>query len=492
MALGACSASPSPEETSSAAAALEVGSEIELDPVRSSVPIDGRAYAVSAASDGNGYLVTWCGRYQEGADTRRFAARLDSAGQLLDQPPLQLSSNSCIVSDHRGTAAVLHAPGGYLVVYEKSLEPGVGTVYDLQSTWVADDGTVGATNDLVVAPENQHYPTLASSGSEMLLVYSDKRSGAEQVYAQRLDLTGAPLGAELALTTQVPDGDRHPTVTFDGTNYFVVWTNHPNIEGIRVSPAGTLVDASPMRLAEPSGANSLRSPHVAAAGGNVLLAFEASNGVLGRLLDPSGNVLSVLTFQAGSNDAGSPRVTTDGTDFVVTWAREVFSFEDPGPVRAARVSSAGSLLDAAPGLRASQGTGQNPFAASNGSDYLVFWSGEASGSNGQLGSVSLSPAGVVGAERLLTSDLNVQARPAAAFDGTQHLVVWQSQSEGNGLDLVGTRVGAGDVPEDAPTIPLITASGDQHDVALARGNGSYLMSWTDDATSKVRCVRVDD
>src|SRR5690606_39036320 len=139
-------------------------------------------------------------------------------------------------------------------------------------------------------------------------------------------------------------------------------------------------------------------------------------------------------------------------------------------IRAARVSGAGALLDPVPGFPVSKGNGELPAVASNGSDYVVVWTGTSSGSDGQIVAANVSSAGHPEPEHLLMTDLNVQGKPAAASDGTNHLIVWESQSETAGLDLVATRVGPDGSVLDAPPIQVITAPGDQYGASLVRGS----------------------
>ncbi|MEZ4372907.1 MAG: MYXO-CTERM sorting domain-containing protein [Polyangiaceae bacterium] len=460
---------------------LSVGTEVELDPVRLAGPITGKAELAALGAGDSGYLAVWCAKTQIGASAGRYATRLSSAGALLDDPPLKFSDSACIPNDSRGVPAVAHGAAGYVVVHQKVFNGG-GTVYDLQATLIADDGTVGATQDVATATGEQTQPALVSSGSELLLVWQDSRNGNEDIYARRLSEQGVPLGNDFVIA-EASSLERYPSVIWDGTNYMVAWEHLSNIESVHVTTAGAVVESTPSVLAAGT------KPALSATGGTLLLAYLSADDLTARLYTTGGSLLSTLTVATNASDT-LPRATASGSDFLVTW-KHGGGFNAEGPIRAARLSAAGTLMDPDPGVELGT-TGVYPSAASDGSGYLVGWTGEGFGSSDQILGATVPLSGAAEPARLLMRDLNAQRRPAAAFDGTNHLVVWQSQSADKGFDLVATRVGPGDTALDAPAIPLITDPGDQTDVSITRGNGAYLITWTDWPSQKALAARVSD
>jgi len=100
------------------------------------------------------------------------------------------------------------------------------------------------------APGDQEYPAVSFDGTNFLVVWQDWRSDYRGIYGARVTLAGAvldPVG--ISISTVVED-QSHPAISFDGTNYLVVWqdlrSGDYDIYGARVSPAGTVLDDFPV------------------------------------------------------------------------------------------------------------------------------------------------------------------------------------------------------------------------------------------------------
>ena len=115
-----------------------------------------------------------------------------------------------------------------------------------------------------------------------------------RILAARLELDGSPSDpAPIPISTV--DLPSAPTVAFDGTNHFVVWSvaNFDPADGIyarRLAPDGTLVDgpaSSPgLRIARPQGfAVRLAFPLAVRGPKNVLAAWLVNEEVSGELKD---------------------------------------------------------------------------------------------------------------------------------------------------------------------------------------------------------------
>ncbi len=81
-----------------------------------------------------------------------------------------------------------------------------------------------------------------------LVVWDDARAGPADIYGARVTPQGEvldPGGFPISIASSVQGS---PEVAFNGTNYLVVWTDNrngtPDAYGARVSPDGTVLDAS--------------------------------------------------------------------------------------------------------------------------------------------------------------------------------------------------------------------------------------------------------
>src|SRR5207249_2933509 len=114
---------------------------------------------------------------------------------------------------------------------------------------------------------------------------------------------------------------------FDGTNYLVVYRNYEQIIGMRVSPAGAILDA-------PDGFNiglGFSGPAIAFDGTNYLVVWghfvpsdaDPSGGydIFGAHVTKQGQVLDdpALTIFAAAGEQYSPSVAFDGVNYLVVW-----------------------------------------------------------------------------------------------------------------------------------------------------------------------------
>ena len=90
-------------------------------------------------------------------------------------------------------------------------------------------------------------PAIASNGSDWLLVWGKRGSGAYDVVGERISSTGSPLG-EFVISSAAGDQDT-PSVAFDGGQYLVAWQDRrsssvPDVYGGRVTSTGAVSDGS--------------------------------------------------------------------------------------------------------------------------------------------------------------------------------------------------------------------------------------------------------
>lgn len=127
-----------------------------------------------------------------------------------------------------------------------------------------------------------------------------------------------------------------PKVSFNGTNFFVVWIDsrdgYSEIYGARVTPDGTVLDPGGIKLVNALGERGM--PDVGFCGGFWLCVWEdtrdGNNNIYGTRVDENGNVLddlSILISQASSYDEKFPAVSSDGNNFIVTYIED-YGYKD--------------------------------------------------------------------------------------------------------------------------------------------------------------------
>ena len=265
------------------------------------------------------------------------------------------------------------------------------------------DDAIGPAADYQVAPD------IAAGGSLSLIVWADLRasgSGGADIYAARLDANGALLDSIPIRVAQQAADQNMPRVSWNGTNWLVVWTTQDPtdfyysyaIAAARVSPAGAVLDASPIlaiRFAQASfaqfavanvgtdwaivtqgsaaGEGGIRGARIssagvlldaapvaivpedyfmrahielAGAGDELLLTWDDLNDFRGQRLHPNLVPIEAAPFEISGplSAAQESRLVSNGTDFFLVWEDAVYTtYEDH--VRGARISYAGQVLD---------------------------------------------------------------------------------------------------------------------------------------------------
>ena len=185
-----------------------------------------------------------------------------------------------------------------------------------------------------------------------------------------------PLGLNFAIALHTgQNGVRgKPGVAFDGTLFFVPWSEGSDVYAARVSPEGNVLDSPPITISH--GLNeAVAQPSVAFDGTHYFLAWLATrsgvNEVYGARVTPGGDVLDPAGIQittGGDPRIRMPAIAFDGTDFLVAWRTR------SDHIYGARVSPAGANLDAPAGFPIAQvGTSYYPAVAFDGTNYLVVW-----------------------------------------------------------------------------------------------------------------------
>jgi len=176
--------------------------------------------------------------------------------------------------------------------------------------------------------------------------------------------------------------------------------------------------------------------------------------LFGRLVTPAGHVVGATAFPIGRRDRTQlyPHVAFDGTDFLVAWQESLASGvapEDTGIV-VARVTEAGVVLDPEGFAVAQTGKGSyQPRVAFGGGQYLVVWEDARNvvnpGQNqGDIYAARVSTAGVLVDGPPLSGGLRVSGaisvtprQADVVFAGSEFLVSWAAGSYSNVEPLSG-------------------------------------------------------
>ncbi|MFO0678542.1 MAG: hypothetical protein U0169_18545 [Polyangiaceae bacterium] len=348
-------------------------------------------------------------------------------------------------------------------------------------------------------------PTAHWNGTDFVLAFRRVAPFFQhQIRSARFDgsLVSRTSGTTKLLSIQEND-DADPVATFDGTNVLVAWLGAATNDRAerKLVAAGTSSRAVPLDSAPHTLWSNYYSTHEVALafGGNHALASTRQLGsqVQAVQVDLQGRVFGPLvTVDDAQGDARGHAIASDGTDFLVAFARS-----EPGsPVHVRKVTAAGVLAGAAPTrLAATTAPQTDPAIAFGAGNYLVTWTDE----RGRTGSPDLwasrvDPSGTVldPASIAVADAAGSQFESAVAFEGATALVVWsdtrRDPSPGAPAAVYAARLDPSGTILDRNGV-LVADTTDPHPLPTVAGtkNGStFALAWQDGTRVKIAHVDV--
>jgi hypothetical protein len=199
------------------------------------------------ASNGTDYLAVWSTDDPAGGPGWRvLAARVSGAGRLLDASPIVVARST----GRQLTPAVASDGAGWFVTWRHDGGTSDGFA-DVRGARVSGAGVVLDADSVPVsaAPGNQLMPVMAYDGAHYLVAWSDERTGLPRpaVWGGRFDRAGHALDGDGVSLYTTPDavGTEPMGMSFDGTNFLVVWLDSLGLLGpSRIMAARVGSDAS--------------------------------------------------------------------------------------------------------------------------------------------------------------------------------------------------------------------------------------------------------
>lgn len=397
------------------------------------------AASAAAAPDGSGWLVA-------GGGTSSVSwTRVSAAGAVVDAPARSVTARV----GGRPALSGSGGPAGHL--FASALFRVDASVNAFAQRIAADGSAAGAVFDLNFRAPLQDSPAVASDGASFLFTWRDGRAGTGGYRAQRLSPTGVPVGATLTLPASISAF----AATFGGSSYLLGWYDVMGANHIlRTAPLSVAGALGASVAFDPAVSFSVPdAPSLAAGGGRYAIArsrfggsggggfFSASVRMLGSDGAPGAGSASSVSSTALNGLA--PSISFDGANFLAAYVDSPTA--DPGArcmgARARRFTPAGDRLETAPITLSGAACDVTATAdASDGTNHLVVWTSPAG-----LFAARVSTAGsVLDATPRTVSSMSAGS-PVASFDGTDFVVAWVSSRSGN-ADIFAARVSrAGDV-----------------------------------------------
>jgi len=457
---------------------------------RSGVVLDSLGFVISGAPstqwqsrvafDGTNYLVAWVdARNSPNRDI--YGARVTPGAVVLDPNGIPIFA----LAGNRSSPGVAFDGTNYLVAWAKFPANPDGDIFSVR---VTPSGVVLDTSGIAISKAAywQSDPSVSYGGGNFLTVWEDYRSGSytqSDIYGTRVSGSGMVLDSMAIPISTLANNQNQPAVAFDGTNWLAVWADLRNgsrsdIYGARIGLGGGLLDT--IGIAISSVAEGQAYPSVAFDGTNYLVVWSdyrngSNSDIYAARVTPGGTVLEPwgIPISTAIESQGGPAVAFDGTNYLIVWYDYRNSSTD-SDIYGARVSPDGVVLDTV-GFPVSTAVNSQgiPAAAFGGANYLVAWEDRRNGGEERdIYGCRVSPSGVVldtGGIALCTES-GYQGMPAVGYDRGNYLVVWSDTRSGLFYDIYGAKVSPGGAVID--TFAASLQPGNQIYPAIACGPAS--------------------
>ncbi|MGB9721134.1 MAG: FlgD immunoglobulin-like domain containing protein [bacterium] len=441
------------------------------------------------ASDGINYFIMWEDWRNGTSDI--YGTRMTPEGVILDSIGIPIS----VATRYQSSPAVVFGDSGYFVVWDDSRAGGSSGIYGAR---VNQDGIILDTNGIPIAPVPSYTPAAGFDGTNYFVVWVDERSGYNNrdIYGSRVTQDGVVLDPGGIPISVAENQQSKPAISFDGTNYLVVWWDERNGEsdifGTRVSPNGIVLEPAGIPIS--TAPNHQLFADVIYGGSSYLVVWaDMRNGVdydiYGTRITTDGIVLdsSGIAISTAINNQCRPAVSFDGINYLVTWEDSRsdtlnYHYEIYG----ARINQNGSVLDPE-GIRISlfQAHKEKNAIAFNGTHYIVIWEDYRNdNSSPDIYGTRVNPSGVIldSTGILISSGVYFydQHTPAVDFNGLNYLVVWEDERhEPANSDIYGARIEQAGNVLDPEGIPISIAVNIQRHPAIAHDINNHFAVWQD-------------
>lgn len=418
-------------------------------PVARADPRDQIVNGLGAGPDG--WLVVWTTDNEPGMET--YAARIDATGTILDPQGIALG----VIADERvqigwdGTQWLIVRSGG-----------------GIYGQTVSADGVAGAPFVITGSGATLRWPSMACRATDCMVAWWRFEQGVGHSVRLARIAGGAVVATDLPTTVATTDA-HEPAISWDGSNYLVVWRDirRPDggdIYGARISPTGALV-GSDFPISMQAGIED--QPAVVWNGTHHMVAWrDARNGpaqLYAARVTAAGTVeaadaTGVLIEVAPGAD---PRIAWTGSEHVVSWQGG-----------AIRLSAGGAVL----GALAVPATARHPVVAVSGGSCLISYRDQQTVHDDWEVFASRMTGATLEPRRWVAGIASTENTPAAAYDGTNHLLIWHDQRDGSDA-IYGTRVDGDGNGLDGPGFRISDDGVVVKSAVVAWSGSSYLVVW---------------
>jgi hypothetical protein len=324
----------------------------------------------SIGFDGTNYLLVYAKAVLTGSEVPDiFGIRFSPSGKVLDGSigfPISTTLPS-------GSAENFHPLIGfdgsnYLVVWNK-FDDSTDYIY---GTFVTPGGKALGEFQISSSSMPLGAGALGFDGVNFLLLYNSTPGADTEILATRVSLKGAILDPSGIPISTSPGNKDCCGVTFDGINYFAVWSDQRlgvaagalDIFGARIKPDGTLLDGPPKTGGIPISASPAHPPvaklsaRAAFDGTNYFVTWDEIGGIFAARVNRSGMLLDSPASGGGVTITPAPcfasclpiypQVSFKGQSGFLTWTYNAETLGTTKEILASRIVSPGFFISSVP------------------------------------------------------------------------------------------------------------------------------------------------
>jgi hypothetical protein len=367
---------------------------------------------LTIVSDGSGgAIITWQDN-RSGSNWDIYAQRINSSGAVqwtTDGEAISTATNSqqfpTIVSDGSGGAIITwndFRSGSYSDIYAQLINAS-GAVQ-----WTADGVAISA------ASIEQYNPTIVSDGSGgAIITWMDNRSGSSlDIYAQRINASGTvQWTADGVAISTATSNQQTPTIVSDGSGGAIItWYDNrsgssSDIYAQRIDASGAVQwTADGVAISSATGDQYVPTIVSDGSGGAIITWYDyrgSSSDIYAQRINVSGAVQWTANGEAICTATGNqnlPTIVSDGSGgAIVTWMdyRSGSNYD----ISAQRINASGAVQWTADGvaISAASATQEYPTIVSDGSGgAIITWSDLRSGTDYDVYAQNVTDAGTLG------------------------------------------------------------------------------------------------
>ena len=398
-------------------------------------------------------------------------------------------------------AAVPDGSGGAIVAWQDHRS---SSGWDIYVQRVDSGGAARwALNGVAIATaaSDQTLPAAVSDGhGGAIVAWQDRRGSDCDIYAQRVDASGAPQWKDKGAAVCTAPGDQlSPIVVSDGAGGAIVaWEDERGGEGSdiyaqRIAASGTARWAAGGAAICTAASDQAALSAIGDSAGGAIIAWQDSRGgdydVYAQKVDSSSATLWVengTAICALNGHQISPVMVEDGYGgAIIAWpdARTGTGYD----VYSQRLDADGAVQWMPNGIPVCTATGDQTSLVATGDGAggaIIAWQDTRNGTGYDIYGQRLDPEGarqwtatgapVCQAPEDQRSPEMVGGPPNGA------IVVWQDRRSGTSYDIYAQSINAaGSLVWSPEAVPICTADGDQESLSVSAGGGSAIVAWQD-------------